>query len=194
MLFRSLSVAAYAEWLRTDNPAWDGALRYACFFVLGVRHRAALLDLGRRATPGLIVAVVGGWAAAWIVLDLAGLRSTPGVHTGLRLGGVVAGVCLAVACSRSGLLQRLGRATLPVYLAHQLVVLPGAALLVGAVGLDLAGHPAAGVLLALLPFGLFAVALGSSWALGEWATRSRCAWLFAPPPRLLALTSGARRA
>lgn len=188
----ALSVAAYAAWLRTDNPAWDGALRYACFFVIGVRARHHLVGLGERTTPRRAAAVVGLWAAAWIVLDLAGVRSVPGVHTGLRLGGVASGVCLAVVCARSELLRRLGRATLPVYLAHQLIVLPGAALVVGAVGLDLTGHPLAGLAVLVLPFGLFALALTASWALGEWAARSRFAWLFAPPPALLAATSGGR--
>lgn len=185
-----ISAAAYEEWLRTDNPAWDGALRYACFFLLGVRGRDQVFALARGATPARIAAVVGLWAAVWIVLDAAGLRSVVGVHTALRLGGVAAGVCLAVACARSAGLRRLGRATLPVYLAHQLVVLPGATLVVGLVGADLLARPAAGPVLLVLPLLLFVVALAVSWSLGEWAARSRLAWLFAPPSGLLALTSG----
>lgn len=180
-----LSVAAYAEWLRTDNPGWDGALRYALFFALGLHARGLLLEGASRVTRRRAAAVLVGWVVAWFAVYGAGLQEVPGARTGLRLVGVAAGVCLAVLLARHERLRRLGRLTLPVYVSHQLLVLAGAGWIARTGVLD--GRP---VLTALAPLVLAAAALAATWWFARHADDLHLGWLFSPPRALVRRASG----
>jgi len=180
-----LSAAAYAEWLRTDNPAWDGALRYALFFALGLHTRGLLLGGAARVTRPRAALVLAGWVGLWFAVYGAGLQDVVGVRTGLRLVGVAAGVCLAVLLARHVWLRRLGRCTLPVYVTHQLLVLPALGYAARTGLLD--DRPAVA---ALLPLVVAAAVLAATWWFGEHAERLRVGWLFRPPVPLARVASG----
>ncbi|MCI2237718.1 acyltransferase family protein [Paenibacillus sp. TRM 82003] len=121
-----LSVAASELWVRAPYYVWHQMARCFVFFLLGWCLRGLLLRLltSLGTVPAAVLSAVG--AAALVAHGAGGLRA-PGAASALSVLAVVCGLAFAVLLARApGVVGAgagwLGRRTLPVYLAHELVV------------------------------------------------------------------------
>jgi uncharacterized membrane protein YcfT len=160
------------------------------WFLLGARFPGALRALAARQRPLLVLVVGGGLAVVLAAVRLVhpSVVVDALVEIPTRAAAVVVGVCLAVLLTQrlprlSEPLLRLGRRTLPVYVAHGIVLLlvqrPLAAVVDPAFGR--LPHPA--LLLAVVAYPLLVTA-STVWACLAAHTLSRrigAGWLFALP-------------
>lgn len=172
----AVSTAFLAERVQVGNIMWDGVGSYLFFFLAGTALRGHLFGAAGRTTRAGALLVVGGWVAAYLACAAGGVTEAPGVGFALRVAGVAAGVSVGLLLQRWGALQALGRGTLPVYLAHQLLVVTAVAWLASV--WDLAEQP---VLHVAAPVLLVAVILPVSYGLGRLAPRIGLGWLFELP-------------
>ncbi|WP_432572888.1 acyltransferase family protein [Kineococcus sp. SYSU DK005] len=185
----ALSVAAAEELVRAPFYVWHQMGRCWVFFLLGWCLRARLLRVLGALRP-LPAAALSAAGAAVLTAHGRGLLEVPGALSAVSAAAVAAGLAFAVlltslpgAGALGAALGRLGRSTLPVYLAHELVVGVGtsAAVALGAgAGAQRPGWlPAAWVLVALaLPLALHAA-----------ARRAGAGWLYEVPAALPALVA-----
>jgi hypothetical protein len=181
------SVVFLAGWVRLDNLVWDGVGTYTAFFLLGVVLRRHALEVGERIPGWALTAVPLAWAGLYVALAVAGLESAPVVAFVLRLAGVAAGVCLALLLQESAALRALGRGTLPVYMAHQMLVVTAVAWLSAALAFDRHAFLAVGA-----PLLITAALVPATFALGRVAPRWGLGWLFATPAWLERLAGAPR--
>jgi uncharacterized membrane protein YcfT len=170
------SVVFLAGWVHVDNLVWDGVGTYTAFFLLGVVLRRHALEVGERIPGWALTAVPLAWAGLYVALAAADLESAPVMAFLLRLAGVAAGVCLALLLQDSAALRALGRGTLPVYMAHQMLVVSAVAWLSAAVAFDRHALLAVGA-----PLLITALLVPATFALGRVAPRWGLGWLFATP-------------
>lgn len=93
--------------------------------MVGCQHGVLAAAVARRATPVLTACVCLLYASLTCTATLSSALAVPGVRPALGLLGVTAGVLAAsqVASSRPGrLLQQVGQRTLPIYVAHELLL------------------------------------------------------------------------
>lgn len=106
------------------NFGWNGLPKFYLFFLIGLHHRHRMFALAAATSHrgGLAVAVVAAWLATAVAVMAAGWERWPGPGLLTRLLGVLAGMALATLLCRwdlvGGLLRRLGRRSLPIYVAH----------------------------------------------------------------------------
>ena len=180
-----VSIAFLAGWVHAGNAIWDGLGAYTAFFLLGVTLREQVLAVAGRTPAWVTAAVPVVWAVAYLALATADLETAPVVGFVLRLAGVAAGVAVALRLQHWAWLRALGRGTLPVYLAHQLLVISLVAWLSAAFAFG--DH----VVLAVgAPLVLAAGLLAVTYPLGRLAPRLGLAWLFTTP-RWLERAAGA---
>ncbi|MGY1773487.1 acyltransferase family protein [Blastococcus sp. SYSU D00813] len=129
-----LSAAVGTEAIPSGNFAIDQMGRYFVFFALGARFPAVVAAAESWFTPkriGLIApiyllvfgAVAGG--AYWTSASVSEVMNLPGVRLLVSLLVVGLGIALSVVLTRSMLhrpLGAIGRATLPIYVAHEIVL------------------------------------------------------------------------
>lgn len=180
-----VSVVFLAGWVEVGNHAWDGVGRYAAFFLIGVLLRGPILDAAARVGRPVALAVPLAWLAGYALCAAQGLTHAPVVGFVLPLGGVAAGVSVAVLLQRSTALRALGRGTLPIYLAHQLLVISAVVWLSArwSFGEQPVLHQGAPLLLTVL------LVVTTYW-FGRVAPRIGLGWLFAVPAWLVRLTGG----
>lgn len=172
----AVSVVFLAGWVRFENSAWDGLGMYTVFFLLGIALRDHLLERVGRVPLWAAALVPVAWVALYLGCAEAGLVTAPVVGLVLRLAGIAAGVGLALLLQRWSGLRALGHHTLPVYLAHQLLVVTAVGWLGSWYAFDevaLLEHGAP----VLVAIGLVAL----TYSFGRLAPRVGLAWLFATP-------------
>lgn len=173
----------------TGSQAWNGLGTYTVFFLAGVALRAHVHTVADRVPRWAVLLVPVVWASAYAALAIAGLADDPVVGFLLRVAGVAAGVCVALVLQRWGALRTLGQRTLPVYMTHQVLIVPAVLLLSGVAAFD--EHP---VLHHGAPLLLGLALLALSYGFGRLAPRIGLGWLFATPRWLLRLTGAGRAA
>lgn len=171
-----VSIAFLADRIRLGNLLWDGVGSYLVFFLAGIVLRDRVLAMAQRMTRIAAVAVVGGWAAAYLACAAAGVTEAPGIGFALRVAGVAAGVSVGLLLQHRAAVRALGRSTLPVYLTHQLLVVSAVAWLSSTS--DLAEQP---VLHVAGPVLLALVVLPLAYGWGRLAPRIGLGWLFDVP-------------
>lgn len=160
----------------TGNLAWDGVAAYAFFFLAGAHLRQLWLDAATWLEGARVPAVVAAWALCYVLCVSLGATSWLGVSFGLRVMGAAAGVALAVGLQRNRALGAAGRSTLPVYLVHPLLVIPGARFLDSLRPLD--SDPLWSV---CAPFVIALPVLVATYWFGRLAPRIGLGWLFEKP-------------
>lgn len=101
---------------------YRGALLFYFFFLLGAYFREATVRRVSKLTYGPALAIAAGWLGLWVILEALSLGNMAPVSFVMSLGGVVAGLAIAVLLKRVRLLYWLGSLTLPVYLTHTTVI------------------------------------------------------------------------
>ena len=178
----AISTVFLAEWVRPGSQAWEGLGKYAVFFLAGVLLRAPVLRLAGHAPRWVPLAILPGWLGAYALLASAGLQEAPVVGFLLRLAGVAAGISVALLLQHHAGLRALGRGTLPVYMTHQLLIVPAVTALGAVAAFD------TGPLHLGAPLLLTAVLLPVTYGVGVLAPRVGLGWLFETPRWLLRLT------
>lgn len=173
-------------WFSVTNGQ-TGAAKFYFFFLCGMYARRFILAIAQWA-PWQRIAMILLWAAASGVFWALGWRELPGVYFVNCLIGVLAGVALSTFAVRIGLLARLGRQTLPIYLAHTPIVI--------LITIAMFALPA--VIEVLVPYGavvvpaVAAVAIAAALGLHRLAQRSVLRYLYEAPPALGAWISPSR--
>lgn len=166
------------EALRLIGAGWEGLFAYFAFFVIGAAVTGPVRSFFNRAGYIPLLAILVVWSGSYLVLNAAGLRNALVIGFVLRLLGIASGFALAVLLSRVRLLQWIGRHTLPIYVAHVLIITVLVALLYGAGLTEAASSVPIAAELGLLVFATAA-------ALGVWALARRAApwrYLYEVPP------------
>lgn len=111
-----VSAVALTVWLNVTN-GMTGSLKFYFFFIAGLYLKRVITDIANTSWTARL-AMVLGWASVSAGVYLLDVRELPGVYFVNCLIGVVGGVALSTFLVRLGVLGRLGRQTLPIYLAH----------------------------------------------------------------------------
>jgi uncharacterized membrane protein YcfT len=174
-----LAAVALTLWFDvTTGPT--GSAKYYFFFLSGIYLRDLVVALGQLSHRLVLVGVFAGWAAVSVTVSLLGLRELWGVYFVNCVVGVAGGIVLSRFLSRLSVLRRVGRQTLPIYLAHTPIII------VISFALSLTPLPrlVAPDLLATPLVGTAAVA--AALLLYGWASRRPVLrYLYAPPLQLL---------
>lgn len=172
----AVSIVFFTDGFETGNVGWNGVLTFYVFFLIGCYWRDWML-LAAEALPALgRVGIVIAWPLAVGAAMWVGVDGWAGVSFVLRIIGLAAGVVLAVWLSPLGWLRHLGQSTLPIYMAHSLIII-GIVWAWEATGLP--GVPVA------TPLTVAALALALSYGLGRVAPRIGLGWLFTTPKWLV---------
>lgn len=182
-----LSAVALTVWVDTTT-GWTGAAKFLFFFLLGVHGGRPMTAFAARVRPltGALVLLV--WAVWAVALQVTGLQAVPGLYFLDCLLGVLAGVVVARALSRVRWLGRIGRQTLPIYLAHTPLLLV-LTFLVSREPLVDALAPVGW----LVPPVVAALAVVSSLGLHRLVQGAGAGWVYAPPARLVRWLGGPGR-
>ncbi|MGV9713265.1 acyltransferase family protein [Gordonia sp. NPDC003424] len=108
------------------NISYDGMFQYFVFFVVACHFRSTIIpSVQRRGLRSTVVAVLvfaGGYSAA----ASFGLQKVPGIMFLLAVSALVAGLLIARSIDRVDRLARpaqwIGRQTLPIYVAHVIII------------------------------------------------------------------------
>ena len=100
------------------NTGWSGSEKYFFFFLAGLYCRRVVLGFAEKTRPAVLALVFLAWATASVAMFELGLRGLPGVYFLNCLLGVAGGIAVSRGLAGWAALARLGRQTLPVYLAH----------------------------------------------------------------------------
>lgn len=180
----------FSSVLSAGNFGYTNMARYLVFFLLGMYLRDRVLARNADPRPWHAALAVAAFAVLIGSAQALGVLRVPGVMTVLAALAVVAGCLLARALADTRLaapLARLGRNTLPVYVAHVMVV---------AACLTVVGRlvPDPGPFVGLvLPVLLVAVAVPTSLAIARSVRRHAVLrYLFEAPPFVTSLPATVR--
>jgi uncharacterized membrane protein YcfT len=162
--------------LRLIGDGWSGALSYYVFFLGGLYLRSTVTRFGNSLGWRTALALVAAYACYAGIIEVLDWHSAPVVSFVSRLGGLAAGIALAVLTQRIRPLVFIGQNTLPIYLAHSAIIVTFVAILPAAWRGD--SH-----LGNWLPIALSAIALGISLALYSLRSRVRPLRLLYEVPR-----------
>lgn len=185
-----LSVAAFGGLIQPENFAQRNVLLYAPFFLGGAWQGGLLVQAVSRAPWRCVLLGLAGFVGLMLAQRALPAALLGPLLLGLSLFGVLLGAAAAVLLARVGPLKRgfsyLGQNTLPIYVAHVLIVSALSAVMAAA----LAGLP-------LVRFwsvpALVAVTIPLSLGLRVVAERAGAGWLYRPPaPEALPLRVGLR--
>ncbi|RPE78771.1 MULTISPECIES: acyltransferase family protein [unclassified Frondihabitans] len=161
------------------NDGWEGVFKYYLFFVSGIYLRAGILRFGSTPRRGLLVGALAVWAVISITVAAFGLTHLPGVYFVNSLAGVLGGIALSRFLTPVSFLARIGRQTLPIYLAHTPIIL--------AIAFVIHQTPLLGPLLPLAPI-LPPVIAGLAVVIALFVYRrvegTPARFLYEPPPAL----------
>lgn len=110
-------------WVDLGNVGWNGLLKYAFFFLLGLHCRPALLRLGRSCRWGILSALLVTWAGLAVCGVTLQLNAVPGYYFVTAVLGVVAGITISRVLVWWPVMRHMGAHTLPIYLAHTSAVI-----------------------------------------------------------------------
>lgn len=161
------------------NDGWEGVFKYYLFFVSGIYLRSWILRFGSTPKRGLLVGAFAIWAAISITVAFFGLAHLPGVYFVNSIAGVLGGIALSRFLTPVSFLARIGRQTLPIYLAHTPIIL--------ALAFVIHQTPLLGPLLPLapiLPPVLAAVAVVIALLVYRLASPTQARYLYEAPPML----------
>lgn len=161
------------------NDGWEGVLKYYLFFVSGIYLRSWILRFGSTPKRGHLVGAFAVWAVISITVAVFGLTHLPGVYFINSIAGVLGGIALSRFLTPVTFLARIGRQTLPIYLAHTPIIL--------AIAFVIHQTPLLGPLLPLapiLPPVIAAVAVVVALSVYRRAEATPARYLYEPPPPL----------
>lgn len=160
----AISIVFMADLITLPSSLWTGLAEYFFFFLLGA-HGNSIIRTRAKTFGGKTVAfaLVPIWIAAAWLCQQANLLDVIGVRFALSILALPAGVGLGLLLSRGRLTAYLGKNTMPIYLAHSLV-LGGVAVLLSGLPLDSLQTMAAWLTPALTVASV-AVSLGVHWLL-----------------------------
>lgn len=115
---RMLPPEVNARFVELTGIGYRGILMFYVFFLLGCYFRAETQKHVEKLTPTRAAGIFIAWAAASLLLRVAGLDQLPIVGFVLAFGGLVGGLALAVILQRVAFFRWAGSRTLPIYLAH----------------------------------------------------------------------------
>lgn len=120
-----LALAFGAQWLNTGNKFYDGMAMYFVFFVVGAHARTLVFQASRRVTTAAALGVTAAYLVLTGTVTAGGWLSVPTVRP---LFGCVAFACGVALSSRVAdgwpgrALAVVGRQTLPIYVANELLL------------------------------------------------------------------------
>ncbi|WP_432495328.1 acyltransferase family protein [Kineococcus auxinigenes] len=121
----ALSVTTSAGLTATGSWAWDDVAAHLVFFLAGLHGRRVLASVAERSGPGRTAALLAAFAVVGGAVGLLDLHLVPGLPLLRGALGVLAAVAACALLVRRWPrtpLRALGRATLPVYLTHVLLI------------------------------------------------------------------------
>ncbi|WP_316288629.1 acyltransferase [Clavibacter michiganensis] len=180
--------ALFLSVLRIGSLSWDGMAKYLVFFLIGLHAKDLVFRVASRPRPIAAAAALVALGAAGVAVELTGISGVPGVLLVVSCLAMAVGVLWAALLARTRLvrpLRFLGRNTLPIYVAHVLVIAAACAVL------DAVGFEASGAVPYLLPLVVSVVAIAASLALHAVAMRTPLRFLYRTPP-FLVLDRGGR--
>lgn len=160
ILSGTISAIFLADLLTLPSSLWTGILEFFFFFLLGHLACDKLLAIGSHSWSAVLaVCFIPAWLIAALGVAALGAEGIPGLRFAVALIAVPAGIGVGVLSSRIFVLRYLGVNTLPVYLAHTLVMGGIAVALVGNPYLE---EPSAAL---ILPFALTVISIAASLAI-----------------------------
>lgn len=180
------SAVALTIWLNVTTGL-TGSAKFYFFFLVGLYLRSAIIWYAA-ASRWLHAAVLVAWGVLSIALFNLGLRDVPGVYFLNCVIGIFAGVALSRFLTKAEFLQRFGRKTLPIYLAHTPIVILISIVLIGVPPLlTIVAH----VTPIVAPVGAALALTGALW-LYRVAQRSWLRYLYEPPEVAARVIGGSR--
>jgi uncharacterized membrane protein YcfT len=168
------------------NLGWTGVPTFYVFFLLGCHHAALirwLADHSRRSR-WLAFGLIAAWAVTAVTDFAFGAERFVGPGLVTRLLGLTGGVALAVLLARSRLLRYLGSHTLPIYLAHNPIIIVLAWVIHQQVGSGWVQ-----TLTPVLPLVLTSLAVPMTLAVYAVLSRTPARVMYAPPAAVTALVA-----
>lgn len=117
-----MSLVALTIW-PTVTTGWTGSAKYYFFFLAGIYLRNQLLRFGAVRSHTLLAGVIALWAVLSITFAVLDIRGVPGLYFVNCVAGVFGGIALSRVLGRVNLLSRIGKQTLPIYLAHTPIII-----------------------------------------------------------------------
>lgn len=121
----ALCSVLFFSYLSMRNLSYDGMARYFVFFLAGLHLRNWILSVTDKPRPVLALLAVFAFGGAMVAIKTLGLAAVPGALTALGVVAVTASVLLARLLAATPLvrpLSFLGRNTLPIYVAHVILI------------------------------------------------------------------------
>lgn len=179
-----VSAFALTVWLNTTNGL-TGSLKFFFFFLAGLHLKRIVAGVANVRWE-LRLGMVLGWAGVSAAVFVMDLRDVPGIYFVNCLAGVVGGIALSTFLVPISVLGRLGRQTLPIYLAHTPI-----AILITLVILYVPGMAAGASSISPVVVPLVAgIAIVLALMLRSVSRASPLRNLYEPPSRLAALVGG----
>ncbi len=170
-----LACVGLTIWL-TTTTGLTGSAKFYFFFLAGIYFRQAFIAFAQ-SRLWIHLAVLAGWASMSLTLFVLDLRGLPGVYFLNCIAGVFGGIALAQLLVKLPVLQRLGRNTLPIYLAHT----PLAITITIVIMLVPSVHAAVPSVTLLLPPLVAAVAIAAALGLHRLLRKGPLKFLYEPP-------------
>ncbi|MCW4355884.1 acyltransferase family protein [Hoyosella sp. YIM 151337] len=178
----AVALNIYSQYFPVVSWSWNNLAEYFVYFLLGLHLRTVIIRISNRNTLLWISASVALYAGIYYLLKEALPVGVPGLKVVLTTAGLVAGVLVASRLAGTwfgGLLNTVGKNTLPVYLMLDIVI---AILVYGLIKVPIVAELPALQLAtpALVVIATIMLALYLHKAL----VAMRLTWLFELPPKL----------
>ncbi|WP_225443782.1 acyltransferase family protein [Lolliginicoccus lacisalsi] len=177
----AVALNIYSQYQPVVSWSWNNLAEYFIYFLLGLHARSLIISVSRRTALPWIAASIAAYAAMYYLLADAG-SGTQGLTIILTTFGLAAGVLVSAAVVGTpvgGILNTVGRTTLPVYLMLDMFIA-----MLGYVFIKLAIINELLVVQAVAPLALAAGTVAAALYAHKLLLALRLNWLFELPPRL----------
>lgn len=167
--------------VRVDEYVWRSMLTFFVFFLIGVHYRPLVERAAARVTWPRALVIFAAYVAVTFSVGQLLVEKPPGVRFALSLFALAAGVAMSIVVVRlpvARVVTALGRRTLPVYVAHMIVVK-----LLGAVLVSLGWEATSPLAVGAMVLGGALVAVTVSLALERALVAAGAPWFYALPSR-----------
>ncbi|AEF42607.1 acyltransferase family protein [Hoyosella subflava] len=121
----ALGLNVYSQYFPVVSWSWNNLAEYFVYFLLGLHARTIIIKISNRNTVLWIAGAAALYAGAYYVLGGATPIDVPGLQVMISTAGLLAGVLVAsrlVGTWFGGVLNTIGRNTLPVYLMLDIMI------------------------------------------------------------------------
>lgn len=178
----ALALNIYAQYFPVVSWSWNNLAEYFLYFLLGLHARTLIITLSKRNSLLWVTGAAAAYGLTYYILKEAMPVGVPALKVLLTTAGLAAGVLVAsrlVGTWLGGLLNTVGKNTLPVYLMLDIMI---ALLVFGLIKLTVLSSLPAFQVVAPIAVTIGAVIL--ALYLHKLLTAMRLTWLFELPPRL----------